>query len=364
MAQLLREREGKTTVGNHQTIKYRHMKKTFTFAIFSLLASSLLAQHEPIQPFEELGVKVKILTLSNGKYQETFSNDTIMRIGSVMYHRFTGEVVVVVEDDTLHGEYSLQPDAVSRWLSPDPLGAKYPEWSPYNFVYNNPLLFIDPDGQEGIVVSGQPGDHKNREHFLANGLNRATSLANKYNKAGNGEKVTWFIYNGGGEGGYDQKTIDSYKEKAAEAGINVQVVSDADDIVDYVNDKNGGDSRSEDLVSDFAYLGHATPGDLDIGYVSHDLLDEAFNETLDVSDFDPNAFSPTSNANVVGGCRTAIGTWYEDSVVDQLVDKVGGTVKGSNVRVYYPGGVVSDKNLVKKNKGEIVEKKGKGGKKD
>jgi RHS repeat-associated protein len=128
------------------------MKKTSALAILSLVFSQLLAQHEPIQPFEEFG-KVKILTLSNGKYQETFSNDTIMRIGSVMFHRFTGEVVTVVEDDTLYGEYSLQPEAVSRWLSPDPLGAKFPNWSPYNYAMNNPVLFIDPDGREVIAPS-------------------------------------------------------------------------------------------------------------------------------------------------------------------------------------------------------------------
>ena len=35
---------------------------------------------------------------------------------------------------------------MSRWLSPDPLGAKYPEWSPYNYTLNNPIIYIDPDG--------------------------------------------------------------------------------------------------------------------------------------------------------------------------------------------------------------------------
>ena len=37
---------------------------------------------------------------------------------------------------------------VSVWLSVDPLAHKYPAWSSYNFVMNNPLLFIDPDGRE------------------------------------------------------------------------------------------------------------------------------------------------------------------------------------------------------------------------
>lgn len=123
------------------------MKQIFTLAFFVLFLHSLMAQHEPLNPYETIGKKAEVLTLSKGKYQETFSNDTIMRIGSVMYHRFTGEVVVVVTDDTLHGEYSLQPEVMSRWLSIDPLAADFPEWSPYVYTLNNPIIFIDPDGK-------------------------------------------------------------------------------------------------------------------------------------------------------------------------------------------------------------------------
>ena len=36
---------------------------------------------------------------------------------------------------------------LGRWLSLDPLQAKYPSLSPYNFTANNPILFIDPDGR-------------------------------------------------------------------------------------------------------------------------------------------------------------------------------------------------------------------------
>ena len=36
---------------------------------------------------------------------------------------------------------------LGKWLSTDPLQTKYPDLSPYNFVANNPLRFVDPNGQ-------------------------------------------------------------------------------------------------------------------------------------------------------------------------------------------------------------------------
>jgi hypothetical protein len=122
------------------------MQKIITSTFALLLTASLFAQHEPIQPFEEMGIKVKVLTLSNGKYQESFPNDTTFRFGSVMFNRITGEVVTVIENDTLYGEYNLKAEVVSRWLSPDPLAAEFANQTPYNYAGNNPIMNIDVDG--------------------------------------------------------------------------------------------------------------------------------------------------------------------------------------------------------------------------
>ena len=49
---------------------------------------------------------------------------------------------------------------LGRWLSVDPLEKKYPQFSPYNAMANNPLLFVDEDGRDitiyGVSKSGKP----------------------------------------------------------------------------------------------------------------------------------------------------------------------------------------------------------------
>lgn len=39
-----------------------------------------------------------------------------------------------------------------KWLSVDPLQKKFPGLTPYNYCYNNPIRFFDPDGKVGIEV--------------------------------------------------------------------------------------------------------------------------------------------------------------------------------------------------------------------
>ncbi|WP_353122269.1 RHS repeat domain-containing protein [Dysgonomonas capnocytophagoides] len=60
----------------------------------------------------------------------------------------------------LDKEHGLnQYDYAARFMDPsmirfttvDPLAEKYFSWSPYVYVANNPMKFIDPDGKEKLI---------------------------------------------------------------------------------------------------------------------------------------------------------------------------------------------------------------------
>ncbi|MCL2935066.1 MAG: hypothetical protein MGG11_23285, partial [Trichodesmium sp. MAG_R03] len=88
-------------------------------------------------------------------------------IGSVILDTRTNTIVSFVVVDTAYSEATLEPELTVRFLQPDPLAAAYPDLSPYSYVANNPLIFVDPTGmwiadydEDGnlIKVTAEDGD--------------------------------------------------------------------------------------------------------------------------------------------------------------------------------------------------------------
>jgi hypothetical protein len=119
--------------------------------VFALSASA----QEPIGGSAQPG---EVLTASQGVYPEVFAKDTIRKIGSFLFNTRTKRVcrIGVNDRDTVLfraiGTRSatgstMTESRIARWLSMDPLAFKVPDSSPYSFVINSPIMFVDYEGK-------------------------------------------------------------------------------------------------------------------------------------------------------------------------------------------------------------------------
>jgi hypothetical protein len=90
---------------------------------------------------------VLVVTLSKGRYREFSQGDTLVRIGSVLYDRIERRIAYLLDGGGQGSEAAPEPEISSRWFAVDPLTDSQESYSPYHYVYNNPVRLTDPDGR-------------------------------------------------------------------------------------------------------------------------------------------------------------------------------------------------------------------------
>ena len=159
---------------------------------------------------------------------------------------------------------------LGRWHTPDAHESNYPSHSPYHFAYNNPNMFVDPDGNDNVIY-----------------LVALPKSESKFTK----EDV--------------QAIADKANESFEAMGLKTTVI---------VRDAEGFDANNLDATDSYALLGSGRPSfDSDDNFVQSELLSkvESMDETcnwqggssaigkgLDKGDFDVSA-----NLNYGGGAR-------------------------------------------------------------
>jgi hypothetical protein len=194
------------------------MKKLAITLFLSFFLLSLFSQN----PFEKIGKEVDILTLSKGKYDEFDSNDTLVRMGSVMFNTVTKKVEYFIAEEILISESDLKPYIVGRFWRRDPLAMLYPMDSPYMFAGNSPIMMIDVDGLYKYPVTINHNGHTYEAVF-----NSKNTQQVKLRLADKGDKSKWFTVT--------YKTLEERRLKQGYESIGLLVTHTGNEV------KTGGD---------------------------------------------------------------------------------------------------------------------------
>lgn len=154
------------------------MKKLLYLIILLVISSISFGQNS--DPYKIFGHTSKV------KYETRVDEllyiknwDTASPIKAMAFNIEKKCVLVIGKNDSILDRQLIKPEQILRFISSDPLAAKYPGSSPYNYTDNNPVLRIDPDGRDWIVSTTTDKSGNRNVHITFSGaiLNSGSTSA-------------------------------------------------------------------------------------------------------------------------------------------------------------------------------------------
>ncbi len=209
-----------------------------------------------------------------------------------------------VDDGSYDFGARIYEGRLGRWLAVDMLTGKYTNQSPYHFGYNNPIITIDPDGKENIIVVGGQNDNSisNKLMFVHQGLRQLKN----YKKTENDETRTMVLFTEG----YTQKQLNKIEKRVNKLGATLVKVNTSKEVTNYINSKATDDNclttnRIADPATDVDVYAHGIVGSIEFGYEQKN-ADAARFDASDAARLNPLAFVKEAVFTSYA-CRTGLG---------------------------------------------------------
>jgi hypothetical protein len=322
------------------------MKTIYKILLFTMFYQYSVAQDNPYKIF---GYEVK------NKYEDDFdkvvivNSDSLSTIKKVVFDTEKRQIHLFDANESLIGSIDILGEEFYQFITTDPLSEKYYSLSPYNYVANNPLIYIDPDGMQ-IDISALIKSKDHAQAFIIfaktkEGKRFLDKYASKGQKLEYGGKV---FYEAKEAGKYDKKGVDlNYMVGPDKTGSSTKATAngknDFDVNIEIAKEGFGSDDKTFNLTKSISHESflHGEIETKDILDGKRDLssVPEEYRQYGAHSDHyyvsreyfadskDPNVQSfPTNTLSVLRQASNQLGLKYSDTQIKTIMWQFNGSL--------------------------------------